>query len=182
MKVKKPLVRHIFIAFITVILVLGISYLRIPDITRYVNFNFSAATLEIKTKIEFYKLYNGCGHLIKQREYETLLNELDKMELHTRYPAEAGWDINYKGNTVKLVQRVEGFCPIDKEIRHLGVKEGFLTIFIGPAYLDGPIKKITNIRIDSLPVELQQKIYNRSLEFSSEAELLEALDSLDEYQ
>jgi hypothetical protein len=180
LKFIKPFVRKILTACIVIILVLGFCYLKFSKTIRFAD--ISVATIENNTKIQLFKLYDGCGHLIEQKEYELEPSEFEKLSIYSRYPAEEGWSIIFEGDTVKAIESVGGLCPTDGEMRHLGVEKGFLAIYLGPSHLNGPIYKTTRIKIKKLPVELQEKIYDRSIEFKRESELLEALDSLDEYQ
>lgn len=133
-------------------------------------------------KVELYKFYTTCKHTLKQTEYEISLDELKDIDLPTKYPKEAGWKIETEGENIRLIQDVEGFCPEDGRIRYLGVENDYLAIYQGPSYLGGELLQVTNIKLNSLPIEWQEKIYNKSLEFQNESELFEALDSLDEYQ
>ncbi|MDK2820174.1 MAG: hypothetical protein PWP31_139 [Clostridia bacterium] len=66
--------------------------------------------------------------------------------------------------------------------RHLAVKDGYIVIYEGPNGSQGKLLTVTDYKIDSLPVDWQNRIKNGQAEFNSENELLEALDSLDEYK
>ena len=138
--------------------------------------------VQVAKLIQLYKHYTVCDHLVKELQYEINIKELEKNSLDEIYPLEAGWIIERENDSIKLIQSVEGLCPEDAKKRHLAVDKGFLAIYQGPAHFKGPLQKITKININSLPVDWQEKIKSKSLEFSSESELLEALDSLDEYE
>lgn len=171
-----------YISFLGIIL---FSVLILNFLTDY-NFKDNKNRLVISEsqsrKVEFYKFYITCKHTFKQAEYEISLDELDNIDLPSKYPREAGWKIETEGENIRLIQEIEEFCPKDGRVRHLGVEKDFLAIYRGPSHLGGELLQITNIKLKNLPLEWQEKIYNKSFEFQNESELFEALDSLDEYQ
>jgi fatty acid/phospholipid biosynthesis enzyme len=70
----------------------------------------------------------------------------------------------------------------DAKKRHLGVAGEFVSIIEGPVGVDGEVLEILDIKVANLPKEWQEKVRKGELDFSSEQELLEALDSIDEYE
>lgn len=182
MKFRKIIHALIILAVISA-LASGVRNFKFFELKRLKDFTIqSAKAVYTSKKVEIFKLYSTCGHLIKQAEDEINLGEQKEIDLGSEYPEDAGWNVVIEGESIKLIQKLEGLCPKDEGVRWLGVQKGFLAIFQGPAYLDGPLLKITDIKVEGLPLEWQEKVYNKTLEFSTEFELLEALDSLDEYQ
>lgn len=179
MKFLKLICSLILIGLISAV-ALGVRHFTLPKPTNYTS--KSAEAVYANRKIELYKLYSICDHLIKQTEYEINLNGLKELDLFNKYSEDAGWKIAIEDENIRLTQKIDGLCPKDGNARYLGVQNGFLSIYQGPAFLEGPLVKITDIQVDNLPLEWQEKVYNKTLEFSNESELLEALDSLDEYR
>ncbi|WP_227765820.1 hypothetical protein [Zhaonella formicivorans] len=132
--------------------------------------------------VEIYKHYEICNHTVKEQEFKTILDDKRLAELKIQFPSEEGWSIESNLNSVRIERRIDELCPEDAEKRHLAAAGEFLAVFKGPVGVNGGLERITDIRIQSLPAEWQEKVYRGLLDFSSEAELLEALDSLDEYE
>lgn len=65
---------------------------------------------------------------------------------------------------------------------HLGLANGKVAVFQGPAGGNGPLIRELPISWDSLPPQWQEDIQQGLIEFKNEKELKEALDSLDEYR
>ncbi|NLL19128.1 MAG: hypothetical protein GX262_08885 [Clostridia bacterium] len=119
--------------------------------------------------------YLKCGHTVIIEDNM----DADRLrELLQRSP-----DIRWRqsGQTTVLVSTRDDYCPADGSQRYMGVWEDYLAIFKGPAG-NGELERITQIRVDKLPLEWQEQLLEGKLVFENELLLLEALDSLDEYQ
>jgi len=129
------------------------------------------------------RLYQACGH----REEIPLPGEVNlrwvgKKELEILFPPQEGWNIRSEQNgRLVITQRVPGLCPQDAPKRHLAELEGRVAVYRGPVGSIGDLERVLNIKIDALPREWQERIRRGQAEFQSEEELLQALDSLEEY-
>lgn len=120
--------------------------------------------------------YLRCGHSVAQG-----VKEITPEELLQFVEENPNSEIREENGKVTVILTEEGLCPTDEKTRTLGVKGDYLAIFKGPAYLN-EVEKIIQIRIDELPENWQELLAEGALEFENETALLEALDSLDEYQ
>lgn len=116
----------------------------------------------------------------------TGFNQLTEEKLRSKYTEEDGWKVIWQKNRVILELHQEGLCPEHSAQWHLlsdasGEK---VAVYAGPAEVGqacGEPAKITEIFLNKLPVNLQQKIFAGSWEFLSWEEVIATLDSLGEY-
>ncbi len=140
---------------------------------------------EQRVKIEnrTQRYYSACGHYIFTALPAGIEdNCLSPVELEFFFPSDAGWQLKRQGELISAVQKIEGLCPGCAPKRHLAFKDGLLAIYHGPAGSLGPLERVTDIKIDMLPVLWQEEICSGRVEFQTEKELLQALDSLDDYR
>jgi len=93
-----------------------------------------------------------------------------------------GWDISWSkdGNIIAFME-LDELCPEDAVKRHLGVYGGEVAVFAGPSGADGEILEILGIRLEDLYPDWQEKLANGGMDFENNEELLNALESLDEF-
>ncbi|HBT46634.1 MAG TPA: hypothetical protein DEA73_01945 [Peptococcaceae bacterium] len=129
------------------------------------------------------RIYRDCGH----REGLPLPAGVDwgragKEELEEAFPPEEGWTLRQEGGgRIVISQEVPGLCPADAGKFHLAELDGWVAVYRGPAGASGLLEKVLDVEISRLPVYWQERIRAGTAEFSSEEELGQALDSLDEY-
>lgn len=129
------------------------------------------------------KHFTLCGHIIPV-EFETeRLSNLGVEDLRKAFPSKAGWKVEKAaGDVISITRIFTGLCPDDEQKRHLGELNGFVSVHIGPAGINGGLDRVTGVKVVNLPEDWQQLIRDRSLVFANETDLLEALDNFDEYQ
>lgn len=114
------------------------------------------------------------------------LNNLTPTELQEKFPETAGWSVRWENNRIVLEQSRPGLCPGHKKRWHLAADEKTETIqvYLGPAVTgtDSEMVKATEIKLNSLPPDIQNKIRSSSLEFLDWEDLVAALDSLAEFE
>jgi hypothetical protein len=123
--------------------------------------------------------YTQCQHLIQRK---VLAGEeypgADEDALRA-----SGWALYHNSNQdITIFKNIDGLCPKDEHKRHLGVAGEYVAVVKGPVGANGDLVEILDVRIDRLPEEWQTRVKAGNLNFSSEQELLEALDSIDEYE
>ena len=178
--------RFLFIGFVIFLLGAAVAYqqarvsagqeavtLSIPGI--------SAPRVQEQPVLERY--YRACGH----REPLPLPAGVqwrwgDEENLALLFPPEEGWRLIREGERLVISQEVDGLCPVDAPKRHLAVKDGLVAVYQGPAGSLGPLLKVTSLPFAALPPHWQEKITGNKAEFNSEQELLQAMDSLDEFR
>lgn len=127
--------------------------------------------------------YRLCGHIVVGIPIrDPVLHDLGIEQLTSLYPMSDGWEIILAGpERVILRMNVEGLCPHCAVKRHLGVIDGKVAIFYGPASFRGGLDRLTKLSVSALPLEWQEPIRMGLMEFEDAETLSQALDSLDEY-
>lgn len=145
-----------------------------------------------ETKVYIRERYTICEEHGLNCENESILSgparaNLDNItleELKQKYPEDAGWEVIWQNNKVVLQQSHQGLCPLHQKRWHLGLDETRkkVVVYMGPSKIGnaGGIVKETNIIFAELPLGLQEKIQENSMEFIEWDELIGTLDSLDE--
>lgn len=137
--------------------------------------------VQLEPRLE--KYYRGCGH-----SYPLPLPAgvkwqwAGREEMTTLFPEAEGWRLTQETGRLVATQEVDGLCPACIPKRHLAVKDGLVAVYQGPAGTLGPLLRVTGLKLASLPANWQAQIQSGAAVFNSEQELLEALDSLDEYR
>ncbi|MDN5348516.1 MAG: hypothetical protein PWP65_2081 [Clostridia bacterium] len=127
--------------------------------------------------------YKFCGHM----ERIDLPPEIKKIWIQTGYAGSIelpeGWFIERSaGGRFIFIQEVAALCPKCAARRHLGEHEGWVAVFYGPAGSYGPLERVTPLKLEWLPESWRNRILSGRAEFADEAEMLQALDSLDEFR
>lgn len=128
--------------------------------------------------------YKKCKHLIiREIMNDGYFQGLTLENLQDYYPKNQGWNIYRTDDNEFIFSRnIDDICPDDKQFRHIGVTGEFVAVFEGPIGVEGRMIDQLDIKVSQLPEEWQEKVMKGELDFSSEKELLEALDSIDEYE
>lgn len=127
--------------------------------------------------------YCWCGHTETGKpSRDMLLVGLTAEQLKRLYPASEGWQVDFsQPNRMVMRLNLEQLCPVDAAKRHLGVVDGRVAVFIGPAGFNGALEKLTSMSLAELPPEWQEQLRQGTLEFSDAETLAQTLDSLDDY-
>ncbi|KKM09214.1 hypothetical protein SY88_19465 [Clostridiales bacterium PH28_bin88] len=185
--------RHILITLVLASAFSGIlaflvssEWQQIPA-NRYLTGEVGSANRETGERVvQYYRFqnrYSLCGHTVPVENPGVDLEGLRLEDIRKRYPGEAGWVVDTSpGGEVTITRKVDGLCPEDAGQRHLGVLGEYVAVYVGPVGINGGLDRVTPIKVSDLPKEWQKLIRGGGLGFTSEAELLEALDSFDEYQ
>ncbi|AVX21518.1 hypothetical protein SAMN02745885_02443 [Carboxydocella sporoproducens DSM 16521] len=124
---------------------------------------------------------------------------LTEDRIKKQFSAQEGWEVEFPASTLLILRkRVDDFCPVHREYRHLGVEQGFLAIYHGPLGGGGLLLQREAIPVEQLPAELRSRLYKvkqwqqlteaekedlrRVLEFKNDGALNSFLDNLDEYR
>ena len=135
---------------------------------------------QIYREVKAQKLYEKCGHT-EATEIKGLEEGLMVNEIRDKFSEEDGYLVEDTGEYILVTEKASGLCPNDRKKRHFSIFGGYLAARKGPAGINGEILEVTDIRVRDLPLELQLRINNELIEFESEEEMYQALDSLDEY-
>lgn len=147
----------------------------------------AVASQVVNTEDEIYKAtyvernleYEGCGHT------ETSMLHGDSRFVGKTFSqlTDEGWEVSKVGsNTVRVSRREQGICEADSHKRTLRLTENGVGVFEGPKDIEGKLLNEMVMDTDQLPKDLYDMLSaGGGVEFDSEEELLETLDSLDEY-
>ncbi|MGI6066420.1 MAG: hypothetical protein ACOYI2_08005 [Bacillota bacterium] len=130
-------------------------------------------------KVQEQIYYELCRHLVTR---DVGLDDPVR-DMSTSKLKEQGWSVYQDEiDDVTIFKNINGLCQVCQGKRHLGIAGEYVAVFQGPIGVQGQQMEVLNVRVDRLPVEWQEKVKRGELDFSSEQELLEALDSIDEYE
>lgn len=122
--------------------------------------------------------YLGCGHT------ETTLLHNDSRFVGKTFSqlADEGWEVSKIGsNKVRVYRQEEGICEADSHKRTLRLTANGVGVFEGPKDIEGKLLNEMVLDSSQLPDDLYDMLAAGGVEFNSEEELLETLESLDEY-
>ncbi|MDK2823836.1 MAG: hypothetical protein PWQ67_2355 [Clostridia bacterium] len=112
------------------------------------------------------------------------LNGLTIEEISKKY-AQENKIVRRENDIVNIITLFEGLCSQHKKIWHLGLNNSgdYIAVYYGPGDVqnEGGIYKVTEIPINNLPLDYQEKIKTYKLEFYQEEELIATLDSISEF-
>ena len=139
-------------------------------------------TINKDSQIIFEQEYMRCGHVVIS-EYDQREDLLGKSltELRSLFRYRDGYQLDLQGNTLVIRQKIDDWCPEDKNMFRLKEYQGRVAIYQGPDSSHDKLLRVTNLRMASLPEEIQKKINEASYEFTSEEALNDALENFDEY-
>jgi hypothetical protein len=86
------------------------------------------------------------------------------------YPEDQGYTVSLRNDTLIIHQLVNDFCPQDQKTFRLKEYKGLVAVYSGPVENEALIR-ITAIRVEFLPLEVQQSLKDGKYEFKSEAAL-----------
>ncbi|MGI5824649.1 MAG: hypothetical protein ACOX7J_03670 [Bacillota bacterium] len=140
----------------------------------------------VKTEDEIYKAtyvernleYRDCGHTVTD-----ILHGDERFVGKTFSQLEGeGWNISKTGsNKVRIYREVRGLCDADSSKRTLRLTEKGIGIYEGPKSAEGRLLNEMELDTELLPEDMKKNLEDGGMEFGSEEELMETLDSLDEY-
>ncbi|MGI5912400.1 MAG: BofC C-terminal domain-containing protein [Syntrophomonadaceae bacterium] len=140
--------------------------------------------IQANTPIVFKKEYQKCGHTIISEisdfsQRDILLGK-DLETIRRIYSIDGGYDISWQGENLVIYQLVNEYCPADLEQYRLKEYQGMVAIYRGVKE-EEVLERVTQIRIQSLPVSIQDDIRKGKYEFKDRATLNDVLENFDEY-
>lgn len=129
----------------------------------------------------------------------TALIGMSHGELLKMFAIEDGWQVQFPSSAeLILAKRVNEFCPIHRNYRHLGIYQDTLAVFQGPLGINTKLEQVIKSRpLTELPQSLQLKLHQamifysmtaevqaqlkQELEFSNEEKMNAVLENIDEY-
>ena len=143
---------------------------------------YEAQQVSQSTDIVYGIYYLSCNHLIKGTPDASIIGQnIDS--LVKKYPPEDGWVVdNLNPKHILIYKKQTGLCPNDIGKRHLGIQGEYVAVYRGPVGINAGIERVTEIKVQQLPQEFREKVKLGLLDFANENELMEALDTIDEFQ
>lgn len=123
--------------------------------------------------------YNYCGHTITEKlPQNSPLLALTADKIIKLYP---DWQIREKqSEKITLYREIDDFCPKDLAQRYVGIKDNYVAIFFGKVGMYQKIFKVTEIPINSLPVEVVEQL-RKGIQSKSEDHLITVIEGLSVY-
>ena len=161
----------------------SINFFSGPPVSEATSSNGTGKVVEDNTMVVIQEKYTLCGHLVSADYANDLkLSGLGQEAVEARFSDKKGWNVDWQKTNMLIISRqIEGYCPEDAPKRHLADLNGFVAVYRGPSSSDKMIERVTDIKVENLSEEWREKIKRDELEFGSEKEMLEALDSFDEF-
>ncbi|HHV76895.1 MAG TPA: hypothetical protein GXX39_05980 [Syntrophothermus lipocalidus] len=176
----------------TLLLSFALGYGLAHNWPRFKNFDFKPAAIDSKkefmvqdkTPVILEQVYTRCGHVttseFKGKKYLIGKSLSGVREL---YPVRDGYLVWFEDNgSLVIYQRIDDWCPKDKNLCHLGTYKGYLAVYKGPSGNNQEVARVTKIRVEDLPEKIQEDVLNGKMEFNNETALNDVLESLDEYE
>ncbi len=141
-------------------------------------------TVQKNTPVTLEQVYTRCGHVVAS-DFKGKKYLLGKTlgEIREMYPVRDGYLVWLEEDgSLVIHQRVEGWCPKDKDLYHLGLYKGYLAVYKGPSGNNQEVVRVTKIRFEDLPQKIQEDVLRGKMEFNNETTLNDVLESLDEYE
>ncbi len=134
------------------------------------------------SEIIFEQEYQRCHHVVISSfpDQNKLLGK-SIHELKQEFSVAKGYTLTMDENTLTIRQKVEDWCPADKEKCRLKEYQGRLAVYQGPDPNNDTLLRVTKIKIEMLPTAIAVDIRQGDYEFASERALNDALENLDEY-
>ncbi|HQA06694.1 MAG TPA: hypothetical protein PLM20_02060 [Syntrophomonadaceae bacterium] len=147
-----------------------------------INAHENAYTINKDSQVIFEQEYTRCKHIVisEYNQQEQLIGKT-MSELNSVFRPSDGYRLNLEGETLTIRQRIDDWCPRDKNMYRLKEYHGRVAIYQGPDPDNDKLLRVTNLPVDALPKEVQDKIRTGSYEFTSEEALNDALENFDEY-
>ncbi len=98
-----------------------------------------------------------------------------------KYSPAQGFTIKWQEETLMIHQKVNDWSPQDKGKLRFKEYRNMIGVFRGPDNKNDSLLKVTRIKFDTLPAQIQQAIRDGQYEFMNEQELNDALENMDEY-
>ena len=142
---------------------------------------------KIDEKLIVKRFYTICGHF-EEVDTTTLainindLNNINAEDLVREFPPEEGWNLDFTEGKWIATQIIDTLCTTDRLKRHLRVVDDYIAVYQGPPSYKENLLFITEISIWVIPEKWREAILSGETFFNNEKELLQALDSLDEFR
>jgi len=134
-----------------------------------------------RTNIIYEREYEKCGHtVVSPFNRAKDLEGKDLHQIRRVYSSDLGYSISWQGDTLIIRQRINQFCPADKDVYRLKEYRGMVAVYRGIEQ-EEVLERVTEIRMDLLPAPVQEDIKSGKFVFKDRATLNDALENFDEY-
>lgn len=137
-------------------------------------------------KLIIKRFHTNCGHF-EEMSVSALakvidLNNIKIEDLVKEFSPDDGWILDFTEGKWIATQIIDTLCPTDNLKRHLRVVDDYIAVYQGPPTYKENMLYITEISIWVIPDKWREAILSGETFFNNEKELLQALDSLDEFR
>jgi len=147
-----------------------------------INAQENTYTINKDSQVIFEQEFTRCKHIVisEYNQPEKIIGKT-RSELFNVFRPSDGYQISFQDDTLTIRQKIDDWCPEDKNIYRLKEYQGRVAIYQGPDPDHDKLLRVTNLPVSALPQEIQEQIRAGSYEFTSEEALNDALENLDEY-
>lgn len=140
-----------------------------------------AEVVKSDTRIVLEKKYNECGHVIISGFNErNRISGLNRESLKQYFKKDDGYDISFADNLLIIHQSIDEDCPEDRKQFSIKEYRGCIAVYTGTGERE-TLLRVTAIRLEVLPKNIQQDIRSGQYRFPDEASLNDTLENFDEY-
>lgn len=134
------------------------------------------------TPVIFEKEYQYSAKVIASEfPYKEEINGKNLTEIRRTYSSANGFSVYWQGDALLVHQHVNDWSPGDKNRLRLREYKGMVAVYQGPDKEHDKLLRVTAIRFNTLPLQIQQAIRQGQYEFKDEQALNDALENMDEY-
>jgi len=134
------------------------------------------------TRIIYEKEYQECGHtVVSGYSQRDKLMGLDSRGLNDYFKKSQGYSVSLVDNIMVIHQTISNKCPEEQNEFKIKEYRGYIAVYTG-AEENEILLRVTSIRAEMLPENIQRDIRAGKYSFQDEAKLNDTLENLDEYQ
>jgi hypothetical protein len=159
---------------------------RLPEMSEHLQAHEKAAAgasvITTQTNMYFTQVFSRSGVTVVGRvpDGEALIGKRQE-EIAGLYPEEEGYTVLFDGITLQISQTLDDWTPQDKLKYRLKVYQGQLAVYQGPDAQHDALVRVTDIRFDRLPQDVQDQITKGAYEFATPEALNDVLENMDEF-
>ena len=138
--------------------------------------------IESDTPVIFQQVYVKSRDMVTGLlpEQQTLIGKTLE-EINRFYPEERGYNVQFADQALTIRQRIDDYSPQDKQKYRLKPYQGLVAIYQGASPEEDVLQRVTSVRCDMLPPEVQEKLSAGAYEFDDVSRMNDVLMNFDEW-
>ncbi|WP_157609555.1 hypothetical protein [Syntrophomonas zehnderi] len=102
-------------------------------------------------------------------------------QVREKYSPANGFSVSWQDKTLLILQKINDWSPQDKGKTRLKKYREMVAVYRGPDSHNDTLWRVTAIRFDTLPAQIQKGIEDGKYEFMDDQALNDTLENMDEY-